>query len=177
VVTYMQNKVQKNNEEMALLKEENERLKRLLVLEESKNWQHAMESQLKKSKGQVYSIEAELILAKFAKDDLKEEGVRMATENERLKQEQVTITIEDAMRRAAVRRKLALKEEKEHKRRTMRYVLAAFKWTKETADPVLLVVRGSMRVLGCSWCPYRRKNHVKRLEWRHGKTTGNGVYV
>jgi hypothetical protein len=44
----------------------------------------------------------------------------MATENERSKQEQVTV--EDVMRRAAVRRKRALKEEKEQKRRMMRYV-------------------------------------------------------
>ena len=73
---------------MALLKAENDRL--TLLLEESKNWKHDMESQLKKSKGQVYVLEAELFLAKFAQDDLKEEEVRMATENERLKQEQVT---------------------------------------------------------------------------------------
>jgi hypothetical protein len=119
---------------VALLKAENDRL--TLLLEESKNWKHDMESQLKKSKGQVYTLEAELVLAKFAQDDLKEEGVRMSTENERLKQEQVAV--EDVMRRAALRRKRALKEAKEQKRLTMRYVLAALNWTKATADPLLL---------------------------------------
>jgi hypothetical protein len=56
---YMQQKVQKsNNEEVALLKAENDRL--AMLLEVSKNWKHDMESQLKKSKGQVYTLEAEL---------------------------------------------------------------------------------------------------------------------
>ncbi len=50
----MQQKVQKSNEEVALLKAENDRL--TLLLEESKNWKHDMESQLKKSKGQVYFV-------------------------------------------------------------------------------------------------------------------------
>ncbi len=55
----MQQKVQKsNNEEVALLKAENDRL--AMLLEVSKNWKHDMESQLKKSKGQVYTLEAEL---------------------------------------------------------------------------------------------------------------------
>ena len=42
------------------------------------------------------------------------------------------------MRRAALRRKLAMIEAKDRKRATMRYVLAAFNWTKVTADPLLL---------------------------------------
>jgi hypothetical protein len=69
---HMQQKVQKSNEEVALLKAENDRL--TLLLKEFKNWKHDMESQLKKSKGQVYTLEAELFLAKFAQDDLAEGG-------------------------------------------------------------------------------------------------------
>ena len=104
------------------MKEENERLKKLL--EESHNWQHDLESKLNKSKGQVYTLEAELFLAKYAAKDLKEEVLTMAKDNERLKEEQVTVN--DAMRRAAIRRKRALAEEKKHKRETMRSVLVAF---------------------------------------------------
>ena len=84
----------------------------------------------------MYTLEAELFLAKCAEEDLKEEGVRIAIENEILKQEQVTV--EDVMQRAATRRKRALTEAKKERYRTTRYVLAAFNWEKETADPVLL---------------------------------------
>ncbi len=44
----------------------------------------------------------------------------------------------DAMRRAAIRRKRVVAEEKKQKRDTMRSVLGAFNWKKETADPLLL---------------------------------------
>ena len=111
----MQQKVMKCNEEMTLIMEENERLKK--NLKESKNWQKDLESKLNESKGQVYTLEAELFLAKCAEEDLKEEGVRIAIENEILKQEQVTV--EDVMQRAAIRRKRALIEAK--KRSTLEW--------------------------------------------------------
>ena len=132
--SYMQQKVMKCNEEMTLIMEENERLKK--NLEESKNSQIDLESKLQKSKAQVYTLEADLFLAKCAEADLKEEGMKIAKENEILKQEQVTV--EDVMQRAAIRRKRALTEAKKERYRTTRYVLAAFNWEKETADPVLL---------------------------------------
>ena len=132
--SYMQQKVRKCSEEMALIMEENERLKK--NLEESKNSQIDLESKLQKSKAQVYTLEADLFLAKCAEADLKEEGMKIAKENEILKQEQVTV--EDVMQRAAIRRKRALTEAKKERYRTTRYVLAAFNWEKETADPVLL---------------------------------------
>ncbi len=50
------------------------------MLEESHNWQHDLESKLNKSKGQVYTLEAELFLAEY---------------NKRLKEDQGTVN--DAM--------------------------------------------------------------------------------
>ena len=131
---YMQNKAQKGHEEMIGMKQEIERLKKLL--EESQNCQHDLESDLNKSKGQVYTLEADLFLAHCAAEDLREEVFKIGNDNDRLKEEQVTAN--DVMRRAAIRRKRVLAEEKKQKRETMRSVLAAFNWKKETADPLLL---------------------------------------
>ena len=130
----MRNKAQKCHEELMGMKEENERLKKLL--EESHNCQHNLESKLNMSKGQVYTLEADLFLSKCAAEDLKEEVLKMAKDNDRLKEEQGTVN--DAMRRAAIRRKRVVAEEKKQKRDTMRSVLGAFNWKKETADPLLL---------------------------------------
>ena len=101
---YMQNKAHKVHEEMMGMKQEIERLKKLL--EESQNCQHDLESDLNKSKGQVYTLEADLFLAHCAADDLREEVFKIGNDNDRLKDEQVTVN--DVMRRAAIRRKRVL---------------------------------------------------------------------
>ncbi len=84
----------------------------------------------------MYTLEAELFLAKCAAEDLKEEVLKMAKDSDRLKEEQGTVN--DTMRRAAIRRKRVVAEGKKQKRDTMHSVLAAFNWKKETADPLLL---------------------------------------
>ena len=148
----LKTKVQKCTEEVMLLKEENEQLKKFkeeITLQQMERERHViaqqqmysqmqhdlececrkyreMHEELKREKAQgekrLYTLEGELFLSKMVEGDLAQENEELKLE--KLKADKLNV---DAGRRA-----------KKLKRSTMRHVLAAFHWEKDTADPVLL---------------------------------------
>ena len=134
----LKQKIQKSCEEINLMKEENERVllswkksqeesmlkqKELeLELMTSRQMHEDLRREKREGEKRLYTLEAERFLSKLSAEDL-------ANENEELRQEKVN---DDKERFETARRA------KKQKLSARRHVLQAFKWKKETADPVLL---------------------------------------
>ncbi len=93
-----------------------------LELMTSKQMHEDLRREKREGEKRLYTLEAELFLSKLGAEDL-------ANENEELRQEKVN---DDKERFETARRA------KQQKLSARRHVLQAFKWKKETVDPVLL---------------------------------------